>query len=178
MSKVFVVEFVGYKQPTILERVFKTKEAAKNYKHEHENGKFAAVIKMSTSAVQRLYLLEIIEVLEHFPNLRNPQTGLGCVYQKDNPADDEAPRCVIGEHFYSYGFDLKSLFKPERVGLNPTASAIYVDMYSDPDSAVTYCELSELAQQVQDIADTSNKSMTSRPWKDVEIKVLELLEGI
>lgn len=168
---VFMVEFVGVESPSILERVFDNKDDADVYKSEHENGKFAAVLSTSVDNVKKIYLQEILNVLNSNPKAVNPSNALGCLYYTGSPSENEAQRCVFGEHFHMFGYDIKSAIV--QGGGNPHAGLLVEIMFGGTRVAD---ELAVLAETIQGVADGQGKSPLE--WKDVAVFVNQEMEDI
>jgi hypothetical protein len=170
----YMVEFVGVKSPSILERVFNTKEEAAVYKSEHELGKFAAVITTTHLSIYQIYLQEILNVLGAQPDKRNPRGFMGCVYNKFEPEPWESERCVIGQHLFDH--NIKLPVDPSRE--NPSADALIFQIFfrkrTLPEEILQ--DLCFTAREVQRIADGS---MDEKPklWSEIIPEVVEMMEG-
>ena len=168
----YVVEFLGVKSPSILERVFLLKEDAVVYKSEHELGKFAAIITATWPNVRTTYLQEVLNTLGESPDKVNPLGFMGCVYFKDQPEENETPRCVIGQHLFDHGIDTEKSLRRA----NPTADVLYGSLFPEG-TASCIDKLGHLAYRIQSFADGDGPGREDRKtWSEVIDYVQTLME--
>lgn len=168
MKEYYIVEFVDVKSPSILERIFDSKEKADVYKSEHELGKFAAVITTTHLNIYQIYLQEILNVLRAQPDKFNPLGFRGCVYEKNEPEPHESFHCVIGQHAVDHNIKL-----PDD---NPTADDFYDLRFRDriPDEILD--DLEAAATSIQSYADGGDKE-DIKQWNDVIPFVEQIMKG-
>lgn len=169
----YMVEFVGVKSPSVLERIFNTRIEAVVYKSEHELGKFAAVITTTHLNIYRIYLQEILNVLGEQPEKRNPRGFMGCLYIKSEPEPWESSRCVIGQHLFNH--NIKLPFDPSRE--NPAAEALLEQIFfngSIPEEILQ--DLAATARKVQIIADGPTDGKP-KVWAELIPQVVDMMDG-